>query len=169
MASESVFTDVNQFSENNMIKTGGAYTDYGVKINVPANFSDDIYVPLGIDRYTPINLDFNSSGSAASAYSLSVNVPEVGVIIEDDESPPYEIVDSLNVLKMYFSVDGTDIGDGLDVDLKFHYAQQYVRILNPPDTTYSEADYIAARALPNSTAISKLSSAEVDEENNIIT
>lgn len=170
MATGAVFTPVNPFGETNMIVTGGAFANFGLLLNVPANSTDDILVPLGIDRYMPVNLDFSqsgySSGSTASSYLLRLNVPECGVVVEDTEPGANpQISDLNNVLGMFFSVDGTDVGDGLNMDLKFRYNQQYVQITSP----YDEGDYIAARVLSNNTTISKLGQAAVDEVSNILT
>lgn len=169
MASGSQFTPVNAFGETNMIVTGGAFANFGLLLHVPANSTNDVFVPLGIDRYMPINLDFSepgySSGSTASSYLLRLNQPENGVVIQDSESPNPEINDKNNVLGMFFSVDGSNIGNGLNMDLKLQYDQQYVQVTAP----YTEADYIAARVLADETTISKLGQLAVDETNNILT
>ncbi|MCA1764603.1 MAG: hypothetical protein LC664_16650, partial [Flavobacteriales bacterium] len=167
MATGAVFSDLNPFGENNMIVTGGDFANFGLLLNIPANTTDDIFVPLGIDRYMPINLDFSdgSSGTTDSKYLLRLNIPQVGVILLEDSVPVDLIDDVENVLGMYFSVDGTDVGDGLYLDLKFRYNQQYVQVTTP----YTEEDYIAARVLANNTTISKLGSTIVDEINDILT
>ncbi len=169
MASGSRFTPVNAFSESNMIVTGGAFANFGLLLHVPANSTDDVFVPLGIDRYMPVNLDFSqptySSGTTASTYLLRLNQPENGVVVLDSEAPNPEINDLNNVLGMFFSVDGSNIGNGLNMDLKLQYDQQYVQVTAP----YTEEDYIAARVLADETTISKLGQLAVDETNNILT
>lgn len=169
MATGSSFIPVNPFSETNMIVTGGAFANDGVLIHIPANSHDDIFIPLGIDRYMPVNLDFAqsgySSGSTASTYLLRLNIPENGVVIQDTEVPGPQINDKNNVLGMFFSVDGTDIGNGLKMDLKFHYDDQYVQVTTP----YTETDYTTAWVRSDNTTISKLGPTGVDEVNNILT
>lgn len=175
MADGSAFTAVNPFGERNMIVTGGAFTNFGIRLHIPANTTDDIFIPLGVDRYMPVNLDFAqpgySSGTTASTYLLRLNIPENGVVIQADEDSlltpecTTQIDDLNNVLGMYFTVDGTNIGDGLNVDIKFRYDNQYVQVTSPN----TEADYIAARVLANSTTIQKLGTGAVDEVNDILT
>ena len=169
MAEGATFTPVNSFGESNMIVTGGAFSNFGLKLNIPANSTDDIFVPLGIDRYMPINLNFSapgySSGTTASSYLLRLNIPECGVVIQDVEPVPPQINDLNNVLGMFFSIDGTNVGDGLNVDVKLQYDQQYVQVTTP----YTEVDYIAARVLADNTTISKLGPDAVDEVNDILT
>jgi len=164
METGAIFTAVNPFSENNMIVTGGTFANYGLLMNIPANTTDDIFIPLGIERYMPINLDFSqgSSGTTASSYLLRLNVPECGVVVNDPMTPFNELN---NVLGMFFSVDGNNIGDDLNMDLKLRYNQQYVQVTNP----YTEEDYIAARVLADETTISKLGPGAVDDVNDILT
>lgn len=42
-ASGSVFTLVKPLGERKMIETGGAFTNFGIKMNVPANSIDDVF------------------------------------------------------------------------------------------------------------------------------
>ncbi len=69
---------------------------------------------------------------------------------------------------MFFSVDGSNIGDGLNVDLNFRYDQQYVQITSPP--LFRQAtDYIGARVLADAATINKFGTGAVDATNNILT
>lgn len=171
MNPNSEFTAVNPFGEDNMISTGGAFTNFGVKIHIPANFTGSVFAPLGIVKYMPIYLDFSqtgfSSGTTASTYLLKLNIPEHSLIVNDTESPFPEITDLDNVLGMYFTVDGENVGNGLRMQMQFNYDDSYVQVTSP----YAEDDYIAARVYSEGTSdiISKFSGAsDVDETGNII-
>lgn len=156
IAEGAVFTPIRPFGENNMIVTGDAAVNSGVLLNLPAHYKDDVFVPLGIDRFMPIYLDFSqenySSGTNPSSYRLQVLVPDNG-IADDPE----------NVLGMHFSVESVGIGNGLNMDMKFYYNDQYVRTTSGN----TEEDYIAARSL--NTDVWKYSVDEVDTEINTIT
>ena len=132
MAQDAVFTPIRPYGENNMIITGQSAVNAGVLLNFPPNFKEDVFVPLGIDRFMPINLDFSqpgySSGSAASSYRLQLSVPDNGTAL-----------DTNNVLGMFFSVDGTGIRNNLNMDMRFYYHNQYVRTQG-----HVEEDYIGA-------------------------
>lgn len=159
MASGATFTPVNPFSESNMIVTGGAFSNFGLLLHVPANSTNDIFVPIGVDRFMPVNLDFSqpggSSGTNPSSYLLRISIPQNGVIVDDIEDPGPEINDLENVLGMYWSIDGSGVGNGLNVDLRFRYHEQYVQVTDP----YTEEDYFGARVLADGNTINKFPSA----------
>ncbi len=92
MARVLIFTPVNTFGETQYDSFWWCFSNFGVLLNIPANTTDDIFVPLGIDRYMPINLDFgrtinHSSGNHPSTYLLRLNIPENGVVVQDTEDP----------------------------------------------------------------------------------
>ena len=158
------FVEVNPYNESNMISTGGAFTNYGVKINVPANSHSDLQIPLGIDKYMPVNFDFSqpgySSGTANSSYLVKLNAQIHPIISDDIETPP--INDFQNVLGLYFSVDAAGIGSDLRMDAHFHYAQSYVNVTSP----YTEENYYAARVYNGD--VYKFDSTLVDDQFNLI-
>ncbi|NEN23179.1 T9SS type A sorting domain-containing protein [Cryomorpha ignava] len=163
--------EVNAFGEFNMISTGGAFTNFGVLKNVNANSTEDIFIPLGIDKYMPVRLDFAqsgfSSGTTPSSYLLKLNVPRHPVVIQDLESPDPEINDVNNVLGMYFSLDASNIGSNLKMAAQFIYDEDYMNVTSP----YDETDYIAARVysdVSNDYIFKFTGPDDVDEVNNFI-
>src|SRR5690606_23669492 len=59
VAENAVFTPISPYGEDNMIITGATAINTGVLLNFPANYTEDVFVPLGIDRFMPVNLDFS--------------------------------------------------------------------------------------------------------------
>ncbi len=148
--------EVNPFGEFNMISTGGAFTNFGVLKNVNANSTEDIFIPLGIDKYMPIRLDFAqpgySSGSTDCSFLFKLNIPEHPIRIDPN-----------NVLGMYFSMDASDVGTGLSMDAQFQYDESYVQTTGPN----TEADYIGARVYDGD--VFKYGTSSVEETTHVIT
>ena len=165
----AAFTDVSPFGEKNMIVTGATFANYGLLMHIPANTTDDIFVPVGIERYMPINLDFSqegyTSGNSDCSLLMRLNEPEIGIIVDDEEDPGPEINDFNNVLQMFVSIEATNVDDDFRMDLKIRYHDQYMKVTSP----YTEEDYIAAKVYPDNTTVSKLGPEPVDHVNNIIT
>ncbi len=144
-------TQVNTFGESNMISTGGAFTNYGVKKSIPANSTNDLFMPLGLDKFMPIRLNFSntqenySSGNTVSTYVFRLTKPQHPIIVDDVDDPNPEINDLQNVLQMYFTVVAENVGDNLKMMAEFNYHDDYVAV-TPPHT---EADYYGARVFDN--------------------
>lgn len=158
---------INAFGNQNMIVTGGSFSNFGVRKYVPANnTTEDLFLPLGIDVYMPVNLIFSepgyTSGSTPSSYLFRLNIPEHPIIIQDTEPVAPQINDEQNVLGMYFSMNVDGLGTGLRMDAKFQYDESYVRLANG----MVEADYIATRVF--GTTVSKFGAGDVDEDANVI-
>ncbi len=156
--------ELNPFGETNMISTGGAFTNFGVLKNVLALSTEEVFIPLGIDKYMPVSLDFTqlnySSGTTNSSYLFKLNAQIHPIITDDAEVPP--INDFQNVLGMYFSVEATNVGSNLQMDAHFQYDESYVNVTSP----YTEENYYAARVFDGD--VLKLDSTVVDEVNNVI-
>ena len=131
----SEIEQVNPFGPSNMISTGGAFTNFGVRKYFPANVQDQIvFIPLGLTEYMPVIMDFEeggSSGNTPSDYLFKLNIPEHPIIQTSNTS---------NVLGMYFSMEANNIGSGLDMTVQFQYDENYVQV-----TSLTEEDYITAR------------------------
>jgi hypothetical protein len=167
IASTGDIIQVNAFGESNMISTGGAFTNFGVEKVVPANSSQDVLIPLGIDRFMPVRLILSdigfTSGTQESTYLFSLNIPSHPVVQEMPNAPDPEIVDDQNVLQMWHSVKATGVGANLLMDIEFSYDDDYVAVTSP----YTEADYIGARVVDNSPSpdVFKFSGVVDDEVN----
>lgn len=148
--------EVNPFSKYNMISTGGSFTNFGVLKNVYANSTEDLYIPLGINKYMPVRLDFSqpgyTSGSTNCSFLFRLNIPEHIIRIDPN-----------NVLGMYFSLDASDVGTGLKMDAQFNYDESHVHTTG----ANTEENYIAARVYDGD--VFKFDSTKVDEVNHVIT
>ena len=165
----SSIEQVNAFGENNMISTGGAFTNFGVRKVVPANYTQDVFMPLGIDKYMPVRLIFSDvgfqSGTTISNYLFRLSIPQNSVVVNDVEAVAPQINDLLNVLQMNFYLKASNVGANLRMDAEFMYDDAYVSTTAP----YNETDYISARVVDN-TPVPDIfkSSGVVDPVNNII-
>jgi len=149
---------VNAFGQNNMISTGGALTNFGVRKAVAPNTVEDLFMPLGLDKYMPIRLNFSdedfSSGITQSSYLFRlVGEPQNAVLDED------------NVLQMYFSIEPSNVGSGLRMDMELMYDEDYVALTG----SNSEEEYIGARLVDNTPPdVFKYGTGVVDHIENII-
>ena len=148
--------EVNPFGEFNMISTGGAFTNFGVLKNVYANSTEDVFIPLGINKYMPVRLDFAqpgyTSGSTDCSFLFKLNIPEHPISLDPN-----------NVLGMYFSLDASNVGAGLSMDAQFQYDESYVQTTG----TNTEAEYIGARVYDGD--VFKYGIGSVDETTQLIT
>ena len=137
---------VSAFSKANMISTSGSYTQYGVRKQVPANYTGDIVIPIGAVEYMPMRLIFSqdgyNSGDNLSEYTFQIIGDQHTIIAEDNEPAGNpQISDQGNVLGMYFSLAAYNVGSGLRMDAEFIYHDDFVNVTSP----YTEEDYIGAR------------------------
>jgi hypothetical protein len=175
------FDALNAFGENNMINAGGAFTNFGVRVFLPNNSTEERVIPLGINRYMPIIMRFsdefgntagyssgNNPGNAPSSYLFTLTQGTNSIVQEDTEPSPPQIPDVANALSMFFTVDADNIGTGLRMDMDFQYDDDYVNV----SAGQNEADYIAARiyvdALSNDVIQKFPDPASVDETFNLI-
>jgi hypothetical protein len=139
LGSTATIEQVNAFGQNNMISTGGSFTNFGVRKAVEANTAQDVFMPLGLDKYMPIRLIFSdvgfSSGSSPSSYLFKLNQPSHPVAL-----------DPANILQMYYSIDANGVGSNLRMDMELYYDQNYVSVTG----SNLEDDYIGARVVDGS-------------------
>ncbi len=136
LGESAVISQVNAFGQNNMISTGGALTNFGVRKALAANITEDLFVPLGLEKYMPIRLIFSdvnySSGDTPSTYLFRLVQPAQNAVTDPN-----------NALQMYFAVVADNIGNNLRMDLELNYDQDYVAVTG----TNVEEDYLTARIL----------------------
>jgi len=163
--------EVSPFSITNMIQTNSSFQDNGVKKNFPANHTTDFIFPVGQLLYTPVTIDLSSPGHTigTTAGNLTVRpANEYHPTINDPTNYFDPLFDIDNVLQYYWILRASNI-TGFVSDVTMVYDDSDV-LSSDPST--DETDYISARILTNNNpteAVSKYSTAEVDETTNTIT
>lgn len=139
IGADAVISQVNAFGSNNMISTGGALTNFGVKKFLAPNTTEDLFIPLGLVEYMPIRLVFSdvgySSGNAESSYLFKLIQPSQNAVLDPN-----------NVLQMYFSVQADNVGSGMRMNMELFYDENYVALTGGN----TEEEYIGARIVDNS-------------------
>lgn len=152
---------LNPFSTKNMIQTNISFTDAGVVKHFPEiNSSTTFTYPVGSNgKYTPVTFKITKFAPDNASIRVKSADERHPSIIEDDEAPYPELVDSLNVLQYYWFLDG----DGVQ-NFSAEATMQGVAsdaLCESPDYTLS--DYITARLLYGSNLWDKYSTDDFNE------
>ncbi|UII23958.1 T9SS type A sorting domain-containing protein [Fulvivirga ligni] len=163
-------TPVSAYSVSNMMKTNSSFADNGVRKIFPAGYTTDFIYPIGESKYTPVTIDLTGAGysSGTSVGSITVRPANEYHPAIDEGSDFFASGDINNVLHYYWTLEADNLSSFVG-NAYFQYDQSDVKVA---EGGYSEADYIAAQILYDnnpSNNISKFTTAEVDEVNNIIT
>ncbi len=136
LGANAQIVQVNAFGQNNMINTGGSFTNFGVRKRVPANSTEDVFMPLGLEKYMPIRLIFSESGyrsgATPSSYLFKLNQPAHPVVLDPG-----------NVLQMYYSIEASTVGANLRMDMELSIDPEYYASSGGNQV----ADYIGARVV----------------------